>query len=215
MRYVEATLTRREALHPAERRLLEADDVTRERVYHVDLLDDGSARVLHGLSGNVDRIREIAAESDLTDVRISAGDELVTVFARFDPHESLVELLSLVDDRELMLDTPIEYTADGGYRVLVVGREGRLRDALRGLPEAFDVSLRRQGEYEPEPARLFERLTPRQQTTLLAAIDAGYYRSPREATQQDVAERLDRSNGTVGEHLRKVEATVLTAIAPR
>jgi len=57
-------------------------------------------------------------------------------------------------------------------------------------------------------------LTERQQETLQAAIEAGYYNVPREATHEDIAERLGRSDGTVGEHLRKIEAKVMEAIAP-
>lgn len=40
------------------------------------------------------------------------------------------------------------------------------------------------------------------------------YCVPREATHEDIAESLDLSAGTVGEHLRKIEATVTVAIGP-
>jgi predicted DNA binding protein len=57
-------------------------------------------------------------------------------------------------------------------------------------------------EYDPGVRQLFGRLTGRQREVLTAAVRAGYYDAPRRATQADVAERLDVSPATVGEHLR-------------
>ena len=44
----------------------------------------------------------------------------------------------------------------------------------------------------------------------VAALELGYYRNPREATQEDVAAVLGCSPGTVGEHLRKAEERVFS-----
>ncbi|WP_444542726.1 helix-turn-helix domain-containing protein [Halomicrobium urmianum] len=38
----------------------------------------------------------------------------------------------------------------------------------------------------------------------------GYYRNPREATHEDVAERVGTTASTVGEHLRKIESRVFS-----
>ena len=64
-------------------------------------------------------------------------------------------------------------------------------------------------EYDPGVRQLFGRLTGRQREVLAAAVRAGYYDAPRRATQADVAERLDVSPATVGEHLR-IESRVFS-----
>jgi len=47
---------------------------------------------------------------------------------------------------------------------------------------------------------------------LVAAVEAGYYDTPRRATQEDVAAAVDCSPATAGEHLRKVERAVFGAL---
>ena len=96
----------------------------------------------------------------------------------------------------------------------VIGEEATIRETIATVPDDVRLKLEETGEYEPSARRLFDRLTTRQQETLRVAIEAGYYEVPRRATHADVAEELDRTGGTVGEHLRKIEAAVLTAIVP-
>lgn len=215
MRYARVVFTPTEPTHPAERRLEQAEDVSRERIYNVTLLDDGTAVLLKELSGNQDRAREILADSAVINYQITEADDVFTAYMHYEPAEHLVELLSLLRELELVLETPLEYTNGGGFRACVVGRGELLRGACELIPEEFDADLERLGDFEPETRRVYGELTPRQRETLAAALDAGYYETPRTATQQDVAEELDRSSGTVGEHLRKVEATVLSAISPQ
>lgn len=216
MRYAQIALTLLEPTSQTEASLAAAEDVTREQLHHLDLLDDGTATTLYEMSGDVDRVKEITAADDgLIEYQISAGADRITVYAHFEPSDKLRELLRLVRASELILDMPLEYTGDGRVRALVIGQADTFQNALENVPETIDVKLERIGEYEPESERLFAQLTERQQETLLAALEVGYYRTPREATQQDIADSLDRSDGTVGEHLRKIEATILTAIAPR
>jgi len=82
------------------------------------------------------------------------------------------------------------------------------------VPDDIGLNLEPISDYAPEEERLFSMLTERQRETPRAALEVGYYRVPREATHQEVADRLDRSGGTVGERLRKMEAQVMAAIAP-
>lgn len=58
-------------------------------------------------------------------------------------------------------------------------------------------------------------LTARQQEVLNAALEAGYYAVPREATLTDVADRLAISKATCSEILHRVEHSVLTWFAER
>ncbi|PSP96623.1 hypothetical protein BRC84_01505 [Halobacteriales archaeon QS_1_68_44] len=74
------------------------------------------------------------------------------------------------------------------------------------------VELVEIGEYDPAARGPEALLTDRQLEVLDAAIGVGYYEEPREGTQADVAERVDIAPATVGEHLRRVEGTVLRAL---
>jgi len=69
------------------------------------------------------------------------------------------------------------------------------------------------GTYSPDRHALSRLLTERQREVLDAAVETGYYRDPRGATHEEVAAALDIAPTTVGEHLRKIEQRVFTAVA--
>ena len=216
MRYVRTVITPQDGgIHPVDEALADDPAVTRELLHNVSLLDDGTAITLFQLSGDVDRAREIAdAAREVLDYQVSAGDDHVTVYAHFVPTETIVDLLSLFREYELILDMPLEYTGRRSLRAHIVGEEEVIREVIPQLPDDIGLELERISDYVPEEQRLFAMLTDRQQETLRTALEVGYYRVPRQATHRDIAEDLERSDGTVGEHLRKIEAQVMAAIAP-
>jgi predicted DNA binding protein len=67
-------------------------------------------------------------------------------------------------------------------------------------------------EYDPDHGRLYSTLTARQLEVLDVALEKGYYDAPRRATHEAVAAELVCSAATVGEHLRKIERQVFTAL---
>jgi predicted DNA binding protein len=89
------------------------------------------------------------------------------------------------------------------------------RDVLKGVMEAagetVGVTLERVSPLESEatesPARRWE-LTPAQEECLRAALEAGYFRIPREASSEDVAAALGISKSAFLERLRRAEATL-------
>ena len=215
MRYVRTVVIPREGwLHPIDRKLAEEPSVTRELLHNISLLDDGTAIVLYQLTGDVDRLEAIGDSPEIIDYHLSANDDRITVYAHFEANDTVRELLTLFREHELVLDMPLEYTARGGLRATIIGDESVIREVIPKAPDGVAFNLEQIGDYEPEEERLFSMLTKRQQETLKAALEVGYYRVPREATHKDIAEYLDRSDGTVGEHLRKIEAKVMTAISP-
>lgn len=52
-------------------------------------------------------------------------------------------------------------------------------------------------------------IPPEQRTALRAAVDAGYYRTPREITLDDLADRLDIPRSTLSYRLRQAEARLV------
>lgn len=216
MRYVKFVLIPPDGgLHPSDRRLAEDPDVRRTAIHNISLLDDGTAVTLYQLDGDADGIDTILADApEVVAYNVSETGENVHAYIQFETNDTVAELLGITHEHGIILDTPIEYTRRGGLRMTVVGEEETIRRTIAAVPEGIRLKLEETGEYEPSARRLFAQLTSRQQETLRAAVDAGYYEVPRRATHADVAETLDRTGGTVGEHLRKIEAAVLTAIVP-
>jgi predicted DNA binding protein len=62
------------------------------------------------------------------------------------------------------------------------------------------------------PAAAVEDLTDRQREALEAAYFGGYFDWPRESTAEEVAESLDIAAPTLHGHLRKAEASLITAL---
>lgn len=216
MRYVRTVIIPREGgLHPVDEMLASEPNLTRELLHNISLLDDGTAITLFQLSGDPERAHELAEESEaVLDYQLSEGDDHVTVYAHFVPNDTVTDLLSLFREYELILDMPLEYTTDGALRAHIVGEEAVIREVIPKVPDGIGLNLEQISDYVPEEERLFSMLTERQQETLQAALKVGYYQVPRQATHQDIADYLDRSDGTVGEHLRKIEAKIMAAIAP-
>ncbi len=76
----------------------------------------------------------------------------------------------------------------------------------------FDESVR--DTYLLSVARLFGNLTNKQVRALITALDNGYYRIPRSATAEQIAERLGLPRTSFVDHLRKAENKVLLSVAP-
>jgi predicted DNA binding protein len=74
----------------------------------------------------------------------------------------------------------------------------------KSIRDAFVVSL----------SSIFFELTDKQISSLLAALDYGYYQIPKKVTAEDIALKNDVPRTTYEEHLRKAESKILQSIAP-
>lgn len=84
-------------------------------------------------------------------------------------------------------------------------RLSSLRDHLDDLGIGFAIEHVR----EIDASQADRLLTDRQQEVLLAAVEAGYYRAPRESTLGDVAETLDVANATCSDVLHRAEGHII------
>jgi hypothetical protein len=129
------------------------------------------------------------------------GDERTLL--QFETDEPLLVLSA--QQSALPLAMPIEIR-DGAATVTVTAPRDRLA-ALGDQLESF--GLRFTVEYVhrvPGPERL---LTERQRRFLEAAVEWGYYETPRDCTLTELAERLDVAKSTASETLRRAEAAVV------
>lgn len=217
MRYVTLRVTPAagQGFHPVSERIARDPDVTREAIHRMDDLGDGTLTMLTEISGDVDRYGEILADSpEVEEFTVAEGEgDRGWGYSRIETNYLTEYMLERDRELELVRDMPIEITDDGDQRVTLVGTEAAFARAARfDEPEGYDIEIEKAGDYHPEGGRLLDALTARQQEVLEAAVAAGYYETPRQATHEDVAEAVDCSPATVGEHLQKIERAVFGAL---
>jgi len=201
-----------DGLQPADEALTADPTVTRDAIHQINLLSDDTCVTLYGVRGDLDRAADIlASQPDVVTYDVS-GDREGLAYIHFRPTDTVARLLSIVQDNEIVLETPIDTLDDGGVRVTIVGDDGTVRRVVDSIPDALRLSLEGIGDYHPDSEQLFSVLTERQQEILEAAVELGYYEEPRGATHEEVAHEVGVSAGTVGEHLRKVEGRVLASL---
>lgn len=105
------------------------------------------------------------------------------------------------------LQTPFEIT-DGTATWEITTSSERLSGLGEGLDEAgveFDIDFVHDEPSDPTEGLL----TDRQREVLMAAIEQGYYDTPRRTTLTEVSESLDVSKATGSDVLHRVEGKVL------
>jgi len=201
--------------HPIETDIVPAPDVRRKAIHEMKLLDEETVMTLYEFAGDPATIRDICERrADIYAHELFGSGDRLLVYAQFEPNEFVSGFIELQRDLRVMVGHVTEFTEDGGLQVTLVGRMDKLREITEMLEEWVDITVEQVGEHRPPDARLYHSLTERQRETLRAALELGYYESPRQATHEDVAAALDRTAGTVAEHLQKVESAVLQEIVP-
>lgn len=199
-----------EAFGPLGKQVAADPAITPGPVHQLERVGDGTAIALIEVRSGLGRYSEIMADSPQVIEFTVTGDDRGFAYVHLRLEGLTRQLLELHHESELMLELPLEVDADGTLRVTLVGNEGAFADVFDGIPPEVDVEVLETGPYDPDAHRLFDRLTPRQRDVLDAAVREGYYRDPRQATHADLAERLDISPATVGEHLRKIESKIFS-----
>jgi predicted DNA binding protein len=110
----------------------------------------------------------------------------------------------------LVVVKPVVYR-DGAVHANIVGDAAVLQAAMEDLPPFLDVDIDEIGSYDGAPDAPAARLSDRQREAVLAALELGYYDTPRQATHRDVAETIDCAPSTASEHLQKAESKLVRA----
>lgn len=191
-------------------------DQGRGTVLNMTLLADGTVVELWQREGDREEVIQfLDARADVLDYEVfTSHDGEHTVHVHVEPDERIADLLALVSRHRLVVDMPIR-VENGRVRVRVIGDAARLHEAVSDLSADMrsDLSVERIGDYVPEADDLRSVLTDRQRTVLDAAVEVGYFETPRRATIEDVAAAADCAPSTASEHLRKIEARVLPRLA--
>jgi predicted DNA binding protein len=112
---------------------------------------------------------------------------------------------------EVVVVPPVVYDVDRSMRFSVAGASAALGRTLDRTPDGVDVTVLQVRDGASEAVGPGGGLSDRQREAVAAALAAGYYEEPREATVADVADRLDRAPSTAAEHLRKAESALVRA----
>lgn len=204
--------TERGWFDPFDKVVLESKDITREAIHEMRLVGDGTAVMLYEYSGDsheIERVVEEHLEATHIGCQMAEMSGNLFVYANVEPNATVTGLLWALDQWKLIVDPPMRFSRRGDLLVTLIGEEAQIRDALSNLPEEVRVTIERTGALEPELDQVLGRLTPRERETLRVAVEMGYYSNPRGVNYEEIAERLDRTAGTVGQHLRNAESKVM------
>ncbi|MFH5801876.1 helix-turn-helix domain-containing protein [Haladaptatus sp. CMAA 1911] len=203
-------------LDPGEHKLVSVFDemgderVKREYLHHYNLLTDGTVVSLYQLRGDLDHARAVFDEStDVVHYDIPEQEDGF-VYLHSKISESLTVLLSALQESEVIMAMPIKFLSDDRLRVTFIGEHEPMNRLLDITAEYVNIEIERVSKYGSGD-RLSSVLTERQQEILTTAVEQGYYEVPRQARIRDVADVLNLSQATVGEHLQKIEARVLSS----
>lgn len=213
MRYVTVRVTPTEgrAFHPLGQQLADEPAVTREALHKVQLLDDGTGVMLAEDRGDEGRYREILRTSEYVHgFDITAGDGWWYSYIHFEPNDAVREMVERRRESPVVTEMPVEICPDGAQIVTLLGTDEALAQVVVDAPDVYETEVVEVGDRQPDARDPFACLTERQREILDAALDCGYYRNPRGATQEDVAAAVGATPSTVGEHLRKIEARVFS-----
>lgn len=154
-------------------------------------------------------------ERFLSQMRSCDGLEAVTVLDQSD-QQALVQfetlhplLLDAARSSGIPLSTPFEI-ADGEATWELQSPRDRLSALGERLDErGIEYTLESvQGDIESEPL-----LTDTQRAVVWAALERGYYETPRQCSLDDLSDELDLATSTVGETLQRAEGRIVAEFA--
>lgn len=115
-------------------------------------------------------------------------------------------------EQSLLIVFPMEYYDDGSSTVTVVGPESDITAVIEDVPEGLSVDIEAVGGPEPRDEGVLSQLSDRQREALEVGLDVGYFEEPRQATSEEVAERLECAPSTAAKHLRRAESKLVRSL---
>lgn len=195
--------------HPADVALAQEPSVTRKQIHYINVLEGDSMVTLFEVKGDLDRAVEILEErSDVFTVDL-AGNRDGVLYIHLETVDPSRSLAKLIDQKHIVPEYPLRYT-DRGITLTLVGTEDALQEAAMEFSSLVRTELVQRGEYQQELDNIARLLTDRQAELLKVAIEMGYFEIPRNATYNEIGERVGVNPSTVSEHLQRVESKILS-----
>ena len=216
MRYLRVAVEQEPAVrHPMHQFVVEREryEVTR-LLQFAPPTEAGLASFLFHVEGPVEPYESAMADVEVVrEYEISpCQDESFYLYAREQLTDHGAEFVGTFARPELVGIMPIEYHGDGTVRMTAVGPAEALQAAVEEAPAGMSVDVLEVGEYDARRLDAGGDLTDRQFEAVAAAVDCGYYETPRAGTVADVGERLDCAPGTAAELLRRAERSVMEQV---
>jgi DNA-binding CsgD family transcriptional regulator len=203
------------AFHPLDDALADEGAVHLEETYYISPLKDGTYAHLSRFRGDMAVARNVLSELDSVLGVEGPTDQDGLAYLHTEPSALLNKLMTTLFEHEVVLKWPVTLLNGDprGIRVTLIGTDQSVSQALANSPPGVSVELERIGKFDGNVSPLLVSLTERQQEVLATAVSHGYYDMPRDATQVELADKLDLSPGTVADHLRRIENTLATTVA--
>lgn len=167
---------------------------------------------LFALRGDPAAIRsEFDRLEDLESYDMTAGvDDWSYANLQFEMNDFVRTLFEITSLDYLTLVLPVVYV-DGHASLELVGPKASLQRAVDALPSDVQVDIEWIGTVSDgeSPDTI---LSTRQREAIQAGLELGYYERPRQATHEDIAERIDCAPSTASEHLNRAEAKLVKSI---
>ncbi|WP_418279984.1 helix-turn-helix domain-containing protein [Halorubrum sp. DTA98] len=141
----------------------------------------------------------------LTDISVLARSERDAT-VQFETSEPM--LLRAAKRAGVPIRMPVHIEA-GEARLSVIGAPERVPE-LGDRLEELGIAYRREPVTRVESSGTM--LTDRQRETVLAAVENGYYDTPRECSLTELADEIDRAKSTVSETLHRAEEAVVKSL---
>lgn len=128
-----------------------------------------------------------------------------------------------IDEFGVISVNPVTYVGGWQYHRIVVLHHDHINQVLSKFEESCFVPwmLRKvlfkgfsESQMTVTTETLFANLTEKQTNAILNAYAFGYYKIPRDADVQTIADKIDLPRTTFQEHLKKAENKIMKAIVP-
>lgn len=211
MRRYEVRLVPRQGwFHPFDRLIRADPEIERVAIHEMHLVDDSLGQTIYEFRGDAGRLADLLDELTCdASYQLDELDGRLFTYLLFEPNPTIRQLLAVHHNHRICLDPPQLFTADGDLVVTYFGTDEAFHEAMAAVPEEVTPKLERKSAFDPSEDPILTKLTKKQAEILRVAVDMGYYEVPREQTLADIGTELGLTSATVGEHLRKVEATLV------
>jgi DNA-binding CsgD family transcriptional regulator len=216
MRYATEVITWEDnSFHPLDNALADEDAAHLEETYYISPLKDGTYAHLSRFRGDMAVAREILSDTNSVLDLEGPTEQDGLAYLHTEPSPLLNELMATLFEHEVVLKWPVTLLngEPRGMRVTLIGTDESVSQALSNSPSGVSIELERIGHFDGSVSPLLVSLTERQQEVLATAVSHGYYDMPREATQAELAKKLNLSPGTVADHLRRIENKLASTVA--